>query len=225
MMNRAAKAYLGCTLVLGFLLVLLSLSHWQPTDLPAYAVCLLLTLLVSTFKVKLPSPDGTYSLNFVFLLVSAAEFTLGEAVLLACAAATVQSLWRRKNKPTAVQTAFNVACMAVTVTACFYVNQIAFTAFGRKLVGLLLGAAVFFVVNTGLVAGIMALTTAERILTVWRQWFLWSFPYYVVGAGIAWVASMSDGHVFTRILAASMPFLYLMYSYYRELLGRTAVAR
>ena len=104
-------------------------------------------------------------------------------------------------------------------------NQIAFTAFGSKLVGLLLGAAVFFVVNTGLVAGIMALTTAERILTVWRQWFLWSFPYYVVGAGMAWVASMSDGHVFTRILAASMPFLYLMYSYYRELLGRTAVAR
>ena len=28
-----------------------------------------------------------------------------------------------------------------------------------------------------------------------------------------------------RVLGAALPFLYLMYSYYREILGRTAEAR
>lgn len=224
-MTTGTKAYLGSTLGLGLLLAALGLSRWQSRELPAYAACLLLTVIVSTFKVKLPGLDGTYSLNFIFLLVSVAAFTLAEAVVLAGAAATVQSLWRRKNRPTAVQTGFNVACLVITVTACYGVNQLAFRAFGSKLISLLFVAVVFFVVNTGMVAGIMAMVAGERILTVWRQWFLWSFPYYLVGAGIAWVASMSDDHLATRILGASLPFLYLMYTYYRELLGRTAEAR
>ena len=207
------------------LLAAFGLSRWQFTDPPAYAACLLLTILVSTFKVKLPGLDGTYSLNFIFLLVAVAEFTLAEAMLLACAAAAVQSLWRRKNRPTAVQTGFNVSCLIITVSACYGVNLLAFQAFGSKLIALLLGAVVFFVVNTCLVAGIMALISGERVLTVWRQWFLWSFPYYVVGAGIAWAASMSDGRLSTRVLGASLPFLYLMYAYYREILGRSAEAR
>ena len=224
-MTTGTKLYLGSALGLGLLLAAFGLSRWQSTDLPAYATCLLLTILVSTLKVKLPGLDGTYSLNFIFLLVAVAEFTLAEAMLLACAAATVQSLWRRKNRPTAVQIGFNVACLIITVTACYGVNQLAFQAFGSKLIALLFVAAVYFVVNTCLVAGIMALIAGERILIVWRQWFLWSFPYYVVGAGIAWAASMSDGRLSTRILGASLPFLYLMYSYYREILGRTAEAR
>jgi hypothetical protein len=224
-MNRTTKAYLCVTLGLGLALAALGLSRWQSTDLPVYAVCLLLTILVSTFKVKLPGLDGTYSLNFIFLLVSVAEFTLAEAMLLACAAAIVQSLWRRKNRPTAVQIGFNVACLIITVTACYGVNQLVFQAFGSKLIALLFVAVVYFVVNTCLVAGIMAMMAGERILAVWRQWFLWSFPYYVVGAGIAWAASMSGGHLSTRILGASLPFLYLMYSYYREILERRADAR
>ena len=224
-MNRSTKTHLGGTLGLGLLLATLGLSRWQFTDLSAYAACLLLTILVSTFKVKLPGLDGTYSLSFIFLLASVAAFTLAEVMVLACAAATVQSLWRRKNRPTAVQIAFNVACLVITVTACYGVKKLAFQAFGDKLMALLLVAVVFFVVNTGLVAGIMALIGGERILTVWRQWFLWSFPYYVVGAGIAWAASMSGGHLSTRILGASLPFLYLMYSYYREILERRADAR
>ena len=157
------------------LLAALGLSRWQTTNLPAYAASLLLRILISMFKVKLPGLDGTYSLNFIFLLVSAAEFNLAQTMLLACAAATVQSLWRRKNRPAAIQVGFNGACLIITVTAGYGVNQLAFQAFGSKLMALLLVAVVCFVVNTGLVAGIMALIAGVRILTVWRRAFCGRF--------------------------------------------------
>ena len=224
-MTTAAKVYLSSTIGLGLVLAALGLSQWKSRDLPAYTAYLLLTILVSTFKVKLPGLDGTYSLSFIFLLVSVVEFNLAQVVVLACAAATVQSLWRRKNRPTAVQAAFNIACLVITVTTCYGVNQLAMQALGSRLICLLLVTVVYFLVNTCMVAGIMGLVSDERILTVWRQWFLWSFPYYVVGAGIAWAVSMSGPHRFTGILSAALPFLYLMYWYYRQLLARAAEAR
>ena len=46
---------------------------------------------------------------------------------------------------------------------------------------LLLAAAFLYTLNTGFVATIMALVSEEGIQTLWQNWCVWSFPYYLVG--------------------------------------------
>ena len=44
-------------------------------------------------------------------------------------------------------------------------------------------------INTGLVAGAVALSTRKNVASVWQRNFLWSAPSYLVGAALAAVAT------------------------------------
>ena len=76
-MPTKAKVYIGVIVVLGFSLLtgVLSLQPRFP-DLPRYLSYLLLALLASTMKVRLPGITGTISVNFLFILIGIANFTL-----------------------------------------------------------------------------------------------------------------------------------------------------
>jgi len=49
------------------------------------------------------------------------------------------------------------------------------------LLRMLLGAAAFYVANTGLVTVVVALTEHSSFSAVWKNWCAGSLPYYVVG--------------------------------------------
>jgi hypothetical protein len=52
-----------------------------------------------------------------------------------------------------------------------------------------LAAGAYLLANTAPVAGIVAFTGGGALLGVWHKVFLWSFPNYVIGAGLAAIAS------------------------------------
>jgi diguanylate cyclase (GGDEF)-like protein/putative nucleotidyltransferase with HDIG domain len=83
------------------------------------------------------------------------------------------------------------------------------------------GAAVaFFLCNSWLVAGAVALTRRERILDVWNESFLWTAPACFIGAGVAVIAVrvVMTMNVWTVVLVGAP--LYLTYRSYRIYLGR-----
>jgi diguanylate cyclase (GGDEF)-like protein/putative nucleotidyltransferase with HDIG domain len=85
---------------------------------------------------------------------------------------------------------------------------------------LFLAASVYFVANTLPVAAVISLTERRSLRKIWSDCYFWSFPYYLVGAGVA--GMMSWLHDFTdwQTSLLTLPVVYLIYRSYRLYLGK-----
>src|SRR5260370_4273438 len=83
---------------IGLLVAALALDFRFPE--PArFVTCLVLALLGSTFKIKLPRMQGTFSISFVLELIAIAQMTLTESLVVGVLATLVQCLWRAGKRP------------------------------------------------------------------------------------------------------------------------------
>jgi hypothetical protein len=53
----------------------LGVSHWESADPGRFTVYLVLALIASTLKVRLPRVAGSLSFNFVFILIGLARLS------------------------------------------------------------------------------------------------------------------------------------------------------
>src|ERR1700730_9827244 len=123
-MPNNAKIYIGLIVALGFaVLAGCLLFQAEFPDLPRYFSYLLLAVLASTMKVRLPGITGTMSVNFLFILIGIADFTLAETLTMGCVAILVQCIWRTRKRPTVVQVVFNIAALAISIAAAYQVSH------------------------------------------------------------------------------------------------------
>ena len=213
-MPVTAKLYIGTTIALGLALLSGSLIFFRQFPEPArYLACLALACIAATMKVKLPGFHGTISVNFVFILMGIAQFSLAEVLTLACAGAVVQCLWRPKTKPLLVQVLFSAATMMISAALAYGTAHLA----GEQIhmwAALAPAATVFFIVNTGLVSLVLALISGTSAIANWKQCHLWTFPYYLVGAAIAAAVSTSSRALGWRLSLLTLPLMYLVYCFY-----------
>lgn len=222
-MPKPALIYAWTIIAIGTLVAVTSALLCQPTNAPAFWICLGLAALASTFKVKLPGFDSSISPSFVFQLVAAAQFTGPETIAVGMISALVQSLWKRNTKPTFVQVAFNVSTLAISSGMAYALAHHRTTeetsAMGSTL---MLGVAglVLLVVNTLMVSVILCLLQNTPIHLAWRSLQFWAFPYYLAGGVLAsvWVDVMRrPGATFSVLAAVSV---YLLSICYREAMQR-----
>src|SRR6266542_3032368 len=192
-MTIKAKKYIAAVIALGVMVLGDALFRWQSENLSHYVCYLLLAIAASTLKVEVPRVDGTFSLHFLFVLIGVAVFGYAETVTMGCASIVAQCVWRTKRKPNAVQVAFNVASMAVSIAVAFGGAHLLASADSAPhlLLMMAIASCLFFVVNTLSVSGVLAVTEQRPLGEVWQQWFLWSFPYYLAGAALAAVIGVS----------------------------------
>lgn len=216
-MPNQARIYIGFVIAAGIAILATSYAWWESRDPLHYLIYLLLTILTSALKVKLPGMTGTLSLNFLFLLIGVSGRSFGEAVTMGCAAALVQSVWKAKLRPKLVQVLFNVASLAISVAVSYFVFHLAlFHGPNASLPALMvLVACVYFLTNTVLVSAVLSLVEGRPLQKVWRQCFLWSFPYYLVGAVLIGLLGASGRSVDWQSSLLALPLMYLIYLYYR----------
>src|SRR5207244_1021960 len=161
-----------------------ALATWSSPKILPFALYLLLAVLGSLVKLRLPGMEGTYSLNFLFLLFGVLHFSLAETVIAGCVGALVQSVCNTKQRPSLMQILFNMANLTVSVGVCFLtVRLTVFSGLSSyRPAEVALVACVYFVMNTVLVSGVLSLLQGKRLAEVCRQWYVWSLPYYLVGA-------------------------------------------
>jgi len=226
-MPTKAKVYIGVIVVLGFSLLtgVLSLQPRFP-DLPRYLSYLLLALLASTMKVRLPGITGTISVNFLFILIGIANFTLSESLTLGAAAILTQCLWRTKCRPRSIQVAFNVAALTISIAAAYQVSHFTMAlARTDSLSALLaLAASVYFVSNTLLISGVLCLIEGKPLKQIWEQCYLWTFPYYLIGSAIAGLVTVSSRAIGWQAALLVVPLMYLVYTFYRLYVDRMSPA-
>jgi diguanylate cyclase (GGDEF)-like protein/putative nucleotidyltransferase with HDIG domain len=221
-MPRAAKLYVGVTVLAGLATLTAGLMSWHSDNLARFLCYYLIANLASGFKVHLPGIKGTMSANFLFVLISVTTMSLSESLLIACTGTVLQCVWRSRSRPGAVKIMFNVASIAIAITATSYWYRLPwFPSHGVKQpFVLLLAGCVYFATNTCPVAAIVCLTEKKPLIKTWRECYFWSFPYYLVGAGVAATLEIVSGIVGWEGSLLIFPISYWIYRSYRLYLER-----
>jgi hypothetical protein len=217
-MPTLAKAYIATIAALATAVLAVVAHRWNPDNLAHFAPFFALAMLASAMKIRLPGFKTTISTNFVFILIGIALFSLGETALVALGGAFVQSVWNAQQRPKPVQVLFNVACLTVCAAAAYWISHGVpiMLNFSSVAVRMVLGACVYVVLNTGLVSLVISLAEQRPLNQIWPSCYEWTFPYFLVGAAVAGLASAAGGGTNLRLTLVVVPVMYLVYLYYKR---------
>jgi diguanylate cyclase (GGDEF)-like protein/putative nucleotidyltransferase with HDIG domain len=219
-MSIAPRFFIAVVVICGTAVLTYSVLHGRSENPLKFFCYLLIALAASRLKVNLPGITGTMSVNFLFLLLGVLELSLSEAMALGCAAVVVQCF--DKDRPIPIQVAFNVCstALAIAVTFASYRYALDHRAVNNPSTLLFLAACVYFVANTMPVAAVISLTERRSLRKIWAECYFWSFPYYLVGAGVAGMMSWLHGFTDWQTSLLTLPVVYLIYRSYRLYLGK-----
>ena len=217
--------YLHCIVGIGIYLFFDGLMQFKCADPQEFLAYLALALLGATLKLRLPRVRANVSTSFAFILIGIANFSLGEAVVIGSAATFVQCLWRPRGKRKARQLFFNLGATVIGVTVAYNPFHFELTQGLHKIPEMLpLAALMYFVTNTGLVSGMIALSEDEPFRAVWRHLTQQLMAYYLVGGFIATLIIIASRLWGWQSGILILPLLYVMYRYYRTYLQRSTGA-
>jgi hypothetical protein len=173
-------------------------------------------VVASRFKIKLPGMSTTMSGNLPILLLAISQLGLMEASLLSVACALTQSFASGNKKPSLVQLVFNTGTLVNATGAATWAFYFGLRHGGNagQVLAFALAAAAYFVANTLPVAVIIALSEAKNAVHIWRTVFLWTFPNYVMAAGLATMAALAGPALSWKVMTPMMLVLFGVYRCY-----------
>lgn len=193
----------------------LAFPHSHSSEPLKFACYMAAALLASPLKVSLPS--GTVSVNFLFTLLSILEMSLPETLLIGLLSTLGQFYWRPARRLHLVQLVFNLSQVTVSGAAAFEAYHLVsrYVLHAPGPLALVVAAVTHFAVNTLATSTIIGLTEDKPFSRVWTDSYLWSFPYYMVGAAVAGLVSFLNRHIGWQSSLLVLPPIYLMYRSYR----------
>ena len=225
-MPTKAKVMIGMVAVASLCPLSFGVINWRMPAWPQLALLMAAAVLSSRLKVKLPGMTSTMSGNLPVVLLGVTQLGLFGSLLVAATAAVAQSYGSGKQvKP--VQFLFNVCTL---MNAC----GLAYLAYHSRLftahvagpaVPLVMAAVAYFLANTAPVASIIGLTEGNSPFALWHKLFLWSFPNYVIGAGLTALVSLFTTVAGLATVAALMAVLFAVYKSYKMYVGHTEQAQ
>jgi putative nucleotidyltransferase with HDIG domain len=218
----ATRIFLSSVLFLGLVAMVSEATQFtvsEPVKLACFSV---IALVAATLKVTIPGITGTLSVNYVIVLIGLTELSLPECLFAGTVAAIVQCYAHAQRRPSAIQLLFNVANFGISIVCCQSVYSSPYLrAQGLGTLMLLtLSSIAYFLMNTFAVTGIISLTESKSLLRIWKECYLWSFPFFFIGAGIAWAFHRVAALYGWQIATLGLPGIYILYSAYRFYLGR-----
>jgi len=216
----SAQLFIIATVTCGTGVFLYSAVHWSTQNYVEFLCYTILAVAASRLKVSLPGITGTMSVNFLFILLGVLELSLGETLVLGCSAFLVQCF--SKSRPRSFQILFNLGSAATAIACAYWAYHVAAAntwATNRSFL-LLMAASVYFFANTAPVAAVIALTEQKSLRRIWSDCYFWSFPYYLVGAGIAGLVSWLTRAIGWQTGLLISPLVFLIYRSYRLYLGK-----
>jgi putative nucleotidyltransferase with HDIG domain len=217
-----ARLFIAGMALAGSVCFVLAFSHWQSSDPVKFACYLTAALLASSLKVGLPGVEATLSVNFLFTLLGILELSLPETLLIGLASTLAQFYWKPARQLKLVQLVFNFSQVTVSTGVAYgaYKLVVLHVLHAPGPLALLVAAIIHFGCNSGAMSAIIKLTEDKPISKVWAEHYLWSFPYYMVGAAAAGLVHFLNGHIGWQSSLLILPPIYLMYRSYRLYLGK-----
>jgi diguanylate cyclase (GGDEF)-like protein/putative nucleotidyltransferase with HDIG domain len=222
-----ARLFVAAVIAVGLTLMVLRLPDATFRQPVLFVALLLLSSMSAALKVYLPLTTSGSTMSVSYAVDFASLLLLGphETMLVAAGSAFSQCHLNSKERNPIHRTLFSVASLVITVQASGLAfallggtgSTMPFAQLARPLVG---AATVYFLLNTGLIATAIALSTRSPIMTTWNNNFLWSAPSYFVGAGTAALAASFVAHAGYWVAPLTFAPLYLTYRTYKVYMGR-----
>jgi diguanylate cyclase (GGDEF)-like protein/putative nucleotidyltransferase with HDIG domain len=221
-MNLKAKLYVAMVSLAGLGVIGMSLYHWRSEDLYRFCFYLVLSALAAGLKVSLPGIRGTMSVCFLFVFIGIADLNATETLLIGCAGTVVQCLWKSKQRPKLFQVVFSIANTGIAVTLAYSFYHWPLLQRLDHIGPLLLIATglAYYVLNTAPIAEVISLSEGKRFGETWHNCYFWSFPFYLVGASLAWIISLFTRQMHWQGSIVLLPVIYLIYRSYQLYLAR-----
>jgi diguanylate cyclase (GGDEF)-like protein/putative nucleotidyltransferase with HDIG domain len=217
-----AKAFVVLTAAVGAAVIVIACLHWHSNDLLKFFCYLIIAVLASTMKVKLPGMDSTMSVHFLFVLLGVLELSLAETLVIGCTAALVQSVWKNKHRSEVVKVVFNVlsnTANAIFLTYYAYHLSVGLLRHNMSLL-LLVTACTYFLSNTVPLSIVIALAENRPLRGMWSETYFWSLPYYLAGAALVGIISFANKFVGWENALLIVPIMYGIYRSFQLYLGR-----
>lgn len=212
-MPTIAKGYIYCVIAVGAAVMAASIPQWNSPHPAYWLTYLALAALGSLVQLRLPGMSGSYSLSFLCLLFGIAHLTLLETLIAGYLAAFVGSLRSANKNQKMTQVLFNTAELTISVGVCFLLtSKVPLLQGGQYRPGAMAAVvAAYFLVNTVLVSGVLSLLQNRSLAEVWEQWYVWPFPYYLVGAGLVGLTLTSRETLLSGTYLLLLPLIYLVH--------------
>jgi diguanylate cyclase (GGDEF)-like protein/putative nucleotidyltransferase with HDIG domain len=216
-MPKKALALFSIVCLCGPAALAYGVYSFHADNLFKFIAYLVICMLASRLKVRLPGIDGSISVNFLFILLGIVELNFSETLAIGCVATLAQLYRGWGNWPKPKQILFNVcnASNTIFISYFFYQYGQAFTHNNYSLLVLILTGCSYFLGNTLPVAAIICLTDQKKLRDVWKDCFFWYFPYYLVGALISGLVSWTNQKVGWQTSLLALPAMFVIYRSYR----------
>jgi putative nucleotidyltransferase with HDIG domain len=192
MPHRALTLYTRTVTAIGGAVVVYSLTTIiqmrHPLEWFLFAA---LAILTASFTIKIASIEATIAVDDTFFITSAMLFGPGPAAVSLAADSFVLS-WRKRHDWSRL--AFNTVAPALSLWAgggaFFLLSDVQPLSVADSPIGPLLGpllclVAIYFILNSGLMAVAVGLDSKQSPLTIWRHHFLWLSLSYFAAASVA----------------------------------------
>jgi len=216
-----AKVMIGMVAVASLCALSFGVARWQSQAWPQLVLLLIAAPLSSRLKVKLPGMTSSMSGSFPVILLGVTQLGLFGSLLVAVTAAVAQS-YTSGGKTKSIQFIFN-ACTLLNAAGLAYLayhSQIFAAHRAGHTMSLVLASATYFLANTAPVASIIGLTEGGNPFALWHKVFLWSFPNYLIGAGLTAIVSAFTTVSGLATVATLLAVLYGVYQSYKVYVGR-----
>jgi signal transduction histidine kinase len=216
-MNRAARLYIFLVIACGACCTVYA-GLFSHSELHVESVfCLVGSIVGSGVKLRLPGIKGsTVSIGFFFVLIAVAQLSWIEAIVIGSSAVLWQYIWQSREKRQLIKMAFNLAATTVTVSGSFLLFGLLSRGSHLHASAVMVATGVaYFVLNTGSVAVVMALSGGKNLARMWRDYYFCSFPYYLIGSAVTSLTVVASKWIRWQIWVLIIPVMYVVFRTYR----------
>jgi diguanylate cyclase (GGDEF)-like protein/putative nucleotidyltransferase with HDIG domain len=223
-MPLKARIYWFAAMAAGIAVIVGGALSWdiRRENMWTLAIYVLMGIVASFFKIKLPGVVGTLSMNYTFIIVGLIDLHLESAVLIGVTSVIAQVLIRPKVRPAWEQVAFGALSIPVPIFLASRVVGLPFFASfdATGCLAPISASMIYYLLNTAMVAVILGFMSGKSPLQVWKENFLWTYPQYLVGGALAGILHLIHRFLPWQGLVLSGPPVYLVYRSYTLYLGR-----
>ncbi len=226
-----ADVYVLCLALLATMALLVGWSLHsveRPRELLLFGV---LAAAAGSQKLWVPaSPGSRLSIGYIFLIVGLLFLKVPEAMLIAAASGLTGSLVNVRGRPGLREGIFNVASLVLSVGLAGQT----LTALGRAIgeppthghfLPIFAAAGVYFLTNSVLAAGMVALADEQPLWQIWRQGARWTVAGALAGSSLALLMALAYSLPDRTLFYLSLPLAYVLFAAYQATLERMDESR
>jgi putative nucleotidyltransferase with HDIG domain len=231
--SRLGQLYLGAVILAGSSVTLLSAKDVYARDVWSDWFSLaVLTLLTGSFTVRVPGLMARISVSDAFVFASVLVFGPPVATVIVALDSLVATLWMRPEHRSLLRSLFNVTSVALSIWVAsnvFY--SLAQATPGQelalsRLVGpLFVLAALYFLINSWLIAFALSFEKNARAVQLWWDNFPWLSLNYFGGVSVAALLVSHTRSIDINTIGIILPLLIITYLTYKTSLARLADAQ